>query len=303
MKMFISIICLLIGTEVFALGIPQVDRAFLAQKLSQLTGNEPVRVGPESVLISERRTRKTKDLALAFLKQEYERLGFTVSIHNYQTGKNLIAEKKGEEDRVVLVGAHYDAVRGVPGADDDGSGISASLALAQVLGSLSFRYTLRIVAFDEEESGLIGSTAYADTLAEENRLSEIEGIFIMDMVGYDMDEDAAFHVIHCKNGWDRPINGSDFLTSAIVNAISVNHINLNLIPTCTWAGSDHQSFWNAGLPAVIVTENFFGNEDHEAEANPCYHQSCDTIKLINMPYLANITQAVAEAASGLLIVR
>ena len=93
------------------------------------------------------------------------------------------------------------------------------------------------------------------------------------------------------------------MTSAIMDAIKVNSINLHLIPACTDAGSDHQPFWYAGVPAVAVTEYFFGNEEHEAEENPCYHQSCDTLKMINMPYLTNITQSVAVAVSELLIVR
>ena len=54
--------------------------------------------------------------------------------------------------------------------------------------------------------------------------------------------------------------------------------------------SDHASFWNKNIPATIVSESFFGND-----GNRCYHQKCDTISLINVPYMTKIAKLVTNA--------
>lgn len=42
-----------------------------------------------------------------------------------------------------------------PGADDNGSGTVAVLEAARVLSPFEFDYTIRFIAFDEEEIGLV----------------------------------------------------------------------------------------------------------------------------------------------------
>src|SRR4030043_2154984 len=45
---------------------------------------------------------------------------------------NLIAEKTGTEEKVVVIGAHYDTVPGPPGADDNASAVAGLLELARL---------------------------------------------------------------------------------------------------------------------------------------------------------------------------
>jgi hypothetical protein len=52
-------------------------------------------------------------------------LGFTVEMHAYSTGINVIGRLPGTQapDEVVLVGAHYDHIPGCLGADDNATGV------------------------------------------------------------------------------------------------------------------------------------------------------------------------------------
>lgn len=51
----------------------------------------------------------------------------------------------------MVVGAHYDSVIGLPGANDNGSGVAAMLALARRFAHRSGERTLRFVAFVNQE--------------------------------------------------------------------------------------------------------------------------------------------------------
>lgn len=108
-------------------------------------------------------------------------------IHTYGFNPNIICEipgvddddwlksksEEGEEEGMILISAHQDS-RGTfgsthaGGADDDGSGTSAILAIARALGRRPIRFsrTVRLVLFTGEEQGLVGSKAYAKELRE-----------------------------------------------------------------------------------------------------------------------------------------
>ena len=82
---------------------------------------------------------------------------------------NVIGRLVGERDEFVLAGNHRDSW--VRGANDAGSGTVALLRAAQHLGRRRQEgwrppYTIAIAFWDAEESGLIGSTEWAEAHAE-----------------------------------------------------------------------------------------------------------------------------------------
>ena len=280
-----------------ALSLVQADQAFIEQKMREFTGDLPVLINNTEQTLGPRNNRQGKDLALQFLQQEYEKLGFVVSLDNYGTGINLVAEKKGTaaEQRVLIVGAHYDSVASV-GADDDASGIIGSLAIAKALESMEFDYTLRFIAFDEEELGLIGSANYANSIQSTNESGIIIGAIILEMLGYDGNNDSAFHIVDCKfiGEADQPEGNSGQLSEIVLGAINLSGSSLQRTDACT-DRSDHTSFWNMGVPAVVLSQDFFGGD-----SNPCYHDTCDTIELLDYTYMSNITSAAAMSVASLL---
>jgi acetylornithine deacetylase/succinyl-diaminopimelate desuccinylase-like protein len=83
-------------------------------------------------------------------------------------GTNLILRLPGREPqrRTLLVGAHYDGPLHSPGADDNASGLVALLELARRWAADPSRRPVWLVAFDQEEWGMVGSAALATELKQ-----------------------------------------------------------------------------------------------------------------------------------------
>lgn len=253
----------------------------------------PATLGGRTVVLRERGSESGRSMARAWLRQQYEALGFTVQEHPYRSGwsqgVNVTADKPGADpSRVLLLSAHYDSVSNA-GADDDGSGIVSSLAIARALKDARLSIGLRIVAFDQEETGLLGSQAYARMLDRNGQLDQVVGVLDLEMTGYDSNDDGHYHVIHCNE------NTSSELAALVEAAGAHGELGLNRVDACT-NRSDHAAFWRYGTPAVAVSQNFFGDD-----GNPCYHKRCDTVDQLNWDYMRRLTQAVGLAAADLLI--
>lgn len=105
------------------------------------------------------------------LKARLADMGYTVQVHNYGSGQNILGILPGatRPDDWVVLSAHYDTVA-VPlnglvgatafGAWDDGSGVAALLEIGRVAAERSWNNTLVLAFFDQEEAGLVGSSAF-----------------------------------------------------------------------------------------------------------------------------------------------
>jgi hypothetical protein len=269
----------------------EIDPSWMEQKLKQLSGASAVVIGGSSQTIKERGSKAGKDLARAFLRAEYQRLGYQVSQQSYKTsryeGINLIAEKEGADNsKTLIIGAHFDSVSNA-GADDNGSGTIAALAVASLLKDVELKYNIRFVSFDQEEVGLIGSGAYVKKLQDENQDESIIAMIGIDIAGYDSDKDGKFHTIDCNEG------NSPQLNQKVIAQIRIQNLPLTNVNYCT-NRSDHASFWKAGIPATLISENYF-----KGDPNPCMHKACDTTANINFPYLINLAKLVAASAASL----
>ena len=264
-----------------------IDPALLKQRVSELSGEAPVRLDGVELRIQERRSETGKANARKHLANLYQEAGFEVSAHTYSFGNNLVAEKKGKDaSKILILTSHLDSVQ-CPGADDDGTGTVSAWAVARALAGRQFTHTLRIVAFDQEEQGLIGSFRYVQSLSPEEK-SRILGVINLEMTAYHSKGDGGFHTIDC----DR--SDSVFLSETLQSAITALQLPLTRVAACT-NRSDHASFWRANIPAIVVAQNFFGGD-----ANPCYHKACDRPEGLNFEYMARITRAVASTTSHLL---
>ena len=84
----------------------------------------------------------------------------------------MIAETRGgDPDHVVVVGAHLDSVEAGPGINDDGSGTSLLLTMAQRLARPGhpLKQKIRFGWWGAEEEGLVGSNYYAANLSQATR--------------------------------------------------------------------------------------------------------------------------------------
>src|SRR5262249_56768081 len=96
------------------------------------------------------------------------------------TGANVVAVRQGGPKSIVI-GGHFDSVPAGPGANDNGSGTATTLELARVLAQAPTQFTLRFVAFDAEEIGLLGSSHYVAQLSDAERPS-IVAVINLDLV-------------------------------------------------------------------------------------------------------------------------
>ena len=100
-----------------------------------------------------------------------------------RTTTNVIADSStGRTDRTLMVGAHLDSVDEGPGINDNGSGTAAILETALAMSDLQLRNAVRFAFWGAEESGLIGSQRYVDSLTAKQR-SAIQAYLNFDMVG------------------------------------------------------------------------------------------------------------------------
>ena len=131
------------------------------------------------------------NVAADFIEDSFSRAGLRTRRDSYETGgqpcHNIEAEIPGNGAEITVIGAHYDSVFGSPGANDNGSGVAAVLALARRFASAKPKQTLRFVAFVNEEppyflSGEMGSQVYARRCKE--RGDKISGMISLETIGY-----------------------------------------------------------------------------------------------------------------------
>jgi len=93
-------------------------------------------------------------------------------------GANIIVEL-GKGKKYSIASAHYDAVPGSPGANDDASAIAVLLKLIGNLRKIKLKNKVRIIFFDDEETGRLGSLSYIKKYGIKNLI----GVYHMELVG------------------------------------------------------------------------------------------------------------------------
>jgi Zn-dependent M28 family amino/carboxypeptidase len=227
--------------------------------------------------IGHRDTEHPEALARAaeFIEGEFRTAGLEPRRQGYeadgQTVFNLDAEVKGRSDEVVVVGAHYDSVRGAPGANDNGSGVAAVLALARRTGRERPKRTLRFVAFVNEEppyfqTEKMGSLVYAR--ACKARGERVTAMISVETIGCYSDEKGSQHYPVPLNMFYPSVgnfvafvgdSGSAELVKRVVGTFrqrvafpSEGAAVPGFLEGVGW--SDHWSFWQCGYPGVMVTD-------------------------------------------------
>jgi peptidase M28-like protein/PA domain-containing protein len=238
----------------------------------------------------------------ARLRVEY-RVGLTPT-------ENVIAETRGgDPNKVVVVGAHLDSVGPGPGINDNGSGSAALVEFAQKLRGVYPKNKIRFIWFSAEESGLLGSQAYIDSLPESER-AKIAAMLNFDMIG----SPNFVNMIYDGDLSDSPpIDEATFALparpySATIERIFLDYFKANRIPnrpTAFDGRSDYGPFIAAGIPAGGL---FTGAEElktpEEAaifggvageQYDGCYHLGCDDFFNLSNKALDVNSDAAAHA--------
>ena len=222
--------------------------------------------------------------------------------------KNVIAELPGRDDgaNTIVVGAHLDSVNAGPGINDNGSGSAAILETAIQMAKVKPFNTVRFAWWSAEESSLVGSTRYVDSLSQAE-LDKIALNLNFDMVGspnyvrfvYDGDN-SAFPV--------GPGAAAGPPGSAQIEALFHEYFASQGLPSAEtpFSGrSDYGPFIAEGIPAGGL---FTGAEGIKTAAqaaiwggtagiqyDPCYHAACDTYANNSDAALDGNADAIAHA--------
>ena len=247
--------------------------------------------------------------AAEYITERLRTYGYAAAPQSFDVNRvrvrNVEAVLTGSSDpeSIVIVGAHYDTVPGCPGANDNGTGVAAVLELARRFAGRPRRHTIRFVAFVNEEppffkTDAMGSLVYAK--AARRRGDRIVGMFSLETMGYYSDlrgsqkypiaplallYPAAGNFI----GFVSNIGSAKLLrtarrafrarTSFPVQAAALPAV----VPGVGW--SDHWSFWEAGYPALMVT-------DTAPYRYPWYHTADDTPDKVSFDRLAEVVDGL-----------
>ena len=175
---------------------------------------------------------------------------------------------------ILLIGAHYDSVRGCPGANDNGSGVAAMLEISRHFAALAPALTVRFVAFVNEEppsflTGQQGSAVYARAARE--RGDDIRLMVSLETMGCYFDEPGSQrypplfrHFFPDRGNFLGLV--SDFRSGRALRRMArtfrrhsdfpLEHVaTFRWVPGVAW--SDHLSFWRCGYQALMVTDTAF----------------------------------------------
>jgi hypothetical protein len=256
--------------------------------------------------------------AADFIEKSLAQVDYQVRRQSYEveesTCYNIEAELTGTEhpEQIVIIGAHYDSVYGSPGANDNGSAVAATLALARHFAARNISRTLRFVLFVNEEppfyhTDQMGSMVYAKRCKEQNEI--ITAMISLETMGcYSEQPNSQKYPFPFKLFYPSTGNFIGFVSNVssrclLHTAIASFRKNCKfpsqggaipeIVPGINW--SDHWSFWQQGYPAIMVTDTALFRYRY-------YHSPQDTPDKIDYDCLARVVsglQSVIAEITGL----
>ena len=223
---------------------------------------------------------------------------------------NIEVEVPGTTSQIVLVGAHYDSVFGAPGANDNGTGVAALLALARRFAGKPSAQTLRFVAFANEEppyfqTEQMGSFVYASRCKAHG--DQISAMLSLETIGYF--SDGPHTQIYPSRGLGvfYPTTGNfiGFVGNLHSRALLRRTVALfreqaklpsegaalpSFMPGVGW--SDQWAFWQHGYPGIMIT-------DTAPFRYPHYHRVSDTPDKIDYDRFALVVSGMEKVITEL----
>ena len=203
---------------------------------------------------------------------------------------NVIGHVDRQAGQSIVVCAHYDTKFGTPGAFDNGSGVAALLALAQVLPARVHGVDLEFIAFSGEEYNGLGDAEYLRRFGlEPVRFGEMSN-----------ERAPAFNHIQAAINIDGVgllsgtntialVNESVALQQAVTDALQ-NYLAISQV--APWPASNHYTFYAHGVPCIVLGNN--GGAD-------LVHRPTDSIEWVSAPKIEEMVQLVIELVAAITL--
>lgn len=243
--------------------------------------------------------------AAKYIETEFKRIGLTTykNLKDYRqtftfkethNGKDIeahniigVLEGKSKKDEYVVVSAHYDHLgmkktgedKIYNGADDNASGVSAVLTLAEYFKAKGTERTVIFIAFTAEEMGLIGSKHFVKDIDASKFVASIN----LEMIG----KESKFGA---KTAWLTGFERSNF--GEIIQK-NLKGTGYTLYPDPykkfnLFFRSDNAPLAKLGIPAHTFSTDDIVNDPH-------YHKVSDEVETLNM---ATITETIKAISIG-----
>ncbi|MGL6071910.1 aminopeptidase [Craterilacuibacter sp.] len=221
--------------------------------------------------------------AAAYLAKQFKAMGYQVGEQSFKTSfeyekadkskvrrelksVNVIALKPGKDNKVVIVGAHFDSrtpkkdsdlgkIGGpeLEGLDDNASGVGLLLELAAQLKKIPTQHTIKFVAFGAEETGLLGSKDFVARMSDSDKQNVIAMVNMDSLITGDK---MYFHAGKETVAKDVKAGFVRDRALAIARGLGIPaDTNPGLdkeYPQGTGCCSDQESFDKAGIPVLAV---------------------------------------------------
>lgn len=320
MRRGLSVVCVLvlgaIGVVVcsvkqptFSLpGAVRASGASLADAASPTALEAHVRELSEELRPRDHKHPENLDRVASYISNQLASVGADPREQVYADGvyRNVVGRLGPDSAERIVVGAHYDSAGDLPGADDNASGVAGLLELARLLAKEKLPMRVELVAYTLEEpphfrTPMMGSAVHASSL-KENRV-QVRAMLSLEMLGYFKDEEGtqsypsvALHALYPNVGNYIAVVGKfgdGGLARRVRDAMRVAHDlpveSMNApraLPGVDF--SDHLNYWDAGYPAVMITDTAFMR-------NPNYHRAADTAETLDYQRMAKVVQQVCGA--------
>jgi Peptidase family M28 len=266
-----------------------------------------VDIGPRTPLNGDGLVRAAK-----YIRSVFEEAGLPVRQQDYQYYDQRVTNVLATHSTATgasayyVIGAHYDTVPGTPGADDNASAVAVMLELARRLSRERLKAPVLFAAFTLEEppaylTGHQGSRIFVRSCRTSG--DRVLGAIILEMVGFTA---ARQHYPYLARWPGYPAEGNFIgiianwrswrVGRAVRRGFRKNTglpveslflpFNGRLLPETRL--SDHASFWDAGLPALMITDTAFFR-------NPNYHLPSDTIDTLDFTFMAKLVKSLELA--------
>ena len=282
----------------------KIDTFFLVNSIKKHINRLAVDIGPRPVT-NELSIKKTEN----YITNYFKNIGLQVQLQQYKYGNyditNIITGSQENllSSKYYVIGAHYDSVPETYGADDNASGIAVLLELARYTMQEKISLPVRFVAFTAEEPPTFGTRYQGSKVFVKSALEnkdEILGAIILEMVGYTSNEQAYPLVLKWMgypskgnfigivgNRKSKKFGQSIFQSFKKNDQLPVETLfvpfNGRILPDTRL--SDHSSFWDAGLSAVMITDTAFFR-------NPNYHTPKDTFDTLDYFFMAELVKSL-----------
>lgn len=300
-----------VGIREYMRDVVHVLAVDLGVRAVNMTGISPEKTDRFSLL--RENMQEHLDQAADYIENEFQSIGYQPTRQEYAVHGvpcyNIIVEQTGRTnpEEIFIIGAHYDSVDHTYGANDNASGVAALLALARAFCGNLHENTLRFVAFTNEEPphfhrDTMGSLVYAKSCKEKNE--NIIAMISMDILGCYSDEPGSQNYPYPYNKF-YPDTGnfiafvSDMSSRQVLYRAIETFRDTTDFPSEGGAGpvwipgigfSDHWSFWQAGYPAIMIT-------DTGPNRSSAYHSFQDQPEIINFDKMTHVVKGIGHVVS------